>query len=221
MPCVARPWTFPRVRTSSAAIVVVRSLPSLAKSRRHIPLLKEEFRARVGEVQPDLPIYRSVEGELETFFEAYSRMKNRTRGEYGRSHNRFYSMAAVLLMFGFMVLPAVNLVNINVSRILERSSEIGVRKAFGASALILVWQFIVENIFLTVIGGFFGLLLSVGVLHLINHSGWMPYAQFHLDIQIFLYSVMIIFIFGVLSGVYPAWKMSRLHPVEALRGGSR
>ena len=44
-----------------------------------------------------------------------------------------------------MLLPTVNLVNINLSRILERASEIGVRKAFGASSRTLVGQFVVEN----------------------------------------------------------------------------
>ena len=45
-----------------------------------------------------------------------------------------------------MLLPAVNLVNLNVSRIMERASEIGVRKAFGASSRALVGQFVVENV---------------------------------------------------------------------------
>ena len=49
----------------------------------------------------------------------------------------------------FVLLPTVNLVNINVSRILERASEIGVRKAFGASRRTLVAQFVVENVILT------------------------------------------------------------------------
>ena len=68
----------------------------------------------------------------------------------------------------FMLLPAVNLVNLNVSRIMERASEIGVRKSFGASSLVLVGQFLVENLALTLIGGAIGLLLSVWLLWLVN-----------------------------------------------------
>ena len=52
----------------------------------------------------------------------------------------------------FMALPAMNLVNLNISRILERASEIGVRKAFGASSWTLVGQFLVENLILTLVG---------------------------------------------------------------------
>ena len=53
----------------------------------------------------------------------------------------------------FMLLPVVSLVNINTTRILERASEIGVRKAFGGSSLTLVGQFVVENVILTLLGG--------------------------------------------------------------------
>ena len=55
-----------------------------------------------------------------------------------------------------MLLPAVNLVNLNASRIMERASEIGVRKAFGASSRTLVGQFVVENVVLTLIGAALG-----------------------------------------------------------------
>ena len=51
------------------------------------------------------------------------------------------------------LIPTVNLVNINISRIMERASEIGVRKAFGAPARTLVGQFLVENVLLTLVGG--------------------------------------------------------------------
>src|SRR5256885_1583041 len=67
-------------------------------------------------------------------------------------------IAAVALLF--MALPTLNLVNLNVSRILERASEIGVRKAFGASSRALLGQFLVENVVLTLIGGALGLALS-------------------------------------------------------------
>ena len=66
----------------------------------------------------------------------------------------------LLVMFLFMALPTLNLVNINLSRILERSSEIGVRKAFGASSRTLVGQFVMENVILTLVGGALALVLS-------------------------------------------------------------
>jgi putative ABC transport system permease protein len=60
-------------------------------------------------------------------------------------------------MLVFMLLPALNLVNLNMGRILERSAEIGVRKAFGATSMQLAGQLVVENILLCLAGGLLGL----------------------------------------------------------------
>ncbi len=49
----------------------------------------------------------------------------------------------------------------------------------------------------------------------------IPYAQLQLNYRIFGWGVVLAVIFGLLSGVYPAWRMSRLHPVLALKGASR
>lgn len=125
----------------------------------------------------------------------------------------------LLIALLFMLLPTVNLVNLNLSRIIERFSEIGVRKAFGASSTTLVGQFIVENIILTLIGGAIGLIGTVLALAVVNSSGLIPFGHFVLNLKVFFFSIIICLFFGLFSGVYPAFKMSRLHPVEALRGG--
>ena len=126
--------------------------------------------------------------------------------------------AIIIAMILFMLLPTINLININVSRIMERAGEIGVRKTFGASSWTLVGQFIVENVMLTLFGGVIGFALSRFALRFITESGWFPYAEFHLNHRIFLGGFVLAVFFGLLSGVYPAWKMSRLHPVQALKG---
>jgi putative ABC transport system permease protein len=111
--------------------------------------------------------------------------------------------------------------NINVSRIMERASEIGVRKAFGASSWTLVGQFIVENVLLTMVGGVIGFIGSLFVLRAITESGLIQYAEFHINYRVFFYGLGTAVFFGLFSGVYPAWKMSRLNPVQALKGASR
>ncbi|GAA4025249.1 ABC transporter permease [Hymenobacter glaciei] len=118
----------------------------------------------------------------------------------------------------FMLLPALNLVNLNVTRIMERASEIGVRKAFGASGGALVAQFLVENVVLAVLGGLLGLGLAAGALGLLNGSHLIAYSQFSLSWWAFGWGMVLALVFGLMSGVYPAWKMSRLNPVDALRG---
>jgi putative ABC transport system permease protein len=121
----------------------------------------------------------------------------------------------------FMMLPTLNLVNINLSRIMERSSEIGVRKAFGATGRALMGQFLIENIFLTLVGGLLGLALAYGALRLISGSDFIAYAQFSLSLPVFGWALLITLVFGIMSGVYPALKMSRLQPVNALKGGAK
>ncbi|GAB4052961.1 ABC transporter permease [Spirosoma litoris] len=121
------------------------------------------------------------------------------------------------VLFMLMGLPAINLVNINVSRIMERASEIGIRKAFGAPVKTLVWQFIVENIFITFIGGAIALVLTLIVIHLINTSGMIAYADLTINLSVFLISLLVCLIFGLLSGVLPALRMSKLTIAEALK----
>jgi putative ABC transport system permease protein len=193
----------------------------LAKDRAEIPALKAEFRARVRTVElPDARRYEKLFAPLETPFETVARLFLGDRGEEQARPERLIALFAGVALL-FMLLPTINLVNLNVSRIMERASEIGVRKAFGASSRTLVGQFVVENVLLTLIGGAIGLGLSVFVLQALGASGVVQYARFGLNLRIFAWALATALFFGVFSGVYPAWRMSRLHPVDALRGASR
>jgi putative ABC transport system permease protein len=121
-------------------------------------------------------------------------------------------------MLLFMLLPALNLVNLNAGRILERRAEIGVRKAFGATSAQLAGQFVVENILLCVAGGLLALAATAGVLALIENANLIPYLKLNMNLAVFGYGLLIATVFGLLSGVLPAWRMSRLDPVHALKG---
>ncbi len=195
----------------------------LARSAADFQAMRDEFRARLGQVEfPDPKEWNFINGQMDTYFEAVSRELVGSREDDGLSSRPGRLLAAIVIIaILFMLLPTVNLININVSRIMERASEIGVRKAFGASSWTLVGQFIVENLLLTLIGGALGFALSRLVLQFITGSGWFPYAEFHLNHRIFLGGLGLAIIFGLFSGVYPAWKMSRLHPALALKGGVR
>jgi putative ABC transport system permease protein len=104
-----------------------------------------------------------------------------------------------VLMFLFMLLPTINLITINTSRILERSSEIGVRKAFGATPTTLVGQFIVENVVLTLCGGVIAVVLALTVMAVFNASGLVPFLQLGFSLSVFLISLGICLFFGLLS----------------------
>jgi putative ABC transport system permease protein len=132
------------------------------------------------------------------------------------SPSRFVGVT-VLFAFLFMLLPAINMANINIGRILERSAEIGLRKATGASMRTLIGQFIFENIVLTFLGGLVAFVAAWLILRMLN-GGLFTYGTLALNYRVFLTGFVLILVFGFLSGIYPAWRMARLEPAAALRG---
>jgi putative ABC transport system permease protein len=128
----------------------------------------------------------------------------------------FYTVIAIFMVL-FMSLPAINLVNLNVSRMMERASEIGVRKAFGAPVRTLIGQFVIENLFITAIGGTIALVLSGIIVSLINRSGWIVKADLTINLAVFAASVLICLVFGILSGLLPALRMARVSIAQALK----
>jgi putative ABC transport system permease protein len=180
--------------------------------------VRAELHARLQSFTPPSPQWQTLTASLETKLEGVGRGLYPGQTTFDRTYGGFLAMVLTGAALLFMALPAINLVNLNVSRIMERASEIGVRKAFGASSRTLVLQFLVENLVLTLIGAAVGFVLAGLALRAINDSGLIPYASLSLNVRVFVWGTALAFIFGVISGVYPAWRMSRLHPVNALRG---
>lgn len=130
---------------------------------------------------------------------------------------KFFTMLSFCL-FMFILLPMLNLINLNISRIMERSSEIGVRKAFGATSTEILGQFIFENVVLTFLGGAIGLVLAFIAIHLINDAQLMgEYTTLAINWKVFIYSVLITLFFGMLSGLLPAYRMSKSQIITALK----
>ena len=192
----------------------------LARDERDIPGIQAEVARLATTVQFDDPkeydtAFFWADGKLDFF-------ARQILGTHRQADSGKWLLLAVVgaLMLLFMALPALNLVNLNTGRILERSAEIGVRKAFGASSRQLVWQFVVENVLLCLAGGVLGLLFAQGALAWLEGSGLIPYLNVDLNLAVFGWGLLLAVVFGLLSGVLPAWKMSRLHPVQALKGAN-
>jgi len=186
----------------------------LAKSKEDIPKMEQEYNQMLKKVPFDRKQFDRLYCRADTYLASF------TRGYYGNDTNSGVGKLMWrlgLIVFIFLLLPTINLVNINITRIMERSSEIGVRKAFGASSKTLVYQFIIENIILTFIGGLIGVILSVVAMWLINEADLIGNLNLALNLKVLLYSFVACLFFGLLSGVYPAWRMSRLNVVTALK----
>ena len=70
-----------------------------------------------------------------------------------------------------------------------------------------------------VLGGILGSLATLGILHVIALSDLIPNAQFSLSLRLFFVGVVVTVFFGLFSGIYPAWRMSRMAPIVAIKGG--
>lgn len=192
----------------------------LARSPADLPRIRADVERVARTVQP---VPDQIFGK--TTFWADTKLDVFARNLLGRQSDVDSGAGRLLMMIAggmlvFMLLPALNLVNLNMGRIMERSAEIGVRKAFGATSLQLAGQLVVENVLLCLSGGLLGLACAQGVLWWLEASQLIPYLEVHINPTVFGCGVLLAFVFGLLSGAIPAWKMSRLDPVHALKGAA-
>ncbi|WP_119081141.1 ABC transporter permease [Chitinophaga alhagiae] len=187
----------------------------LGRTAKDLGAMQAEYAAMISKVPLDTASFNSIQGSADTYLASFARvLGGKASGSSGVPRFIIYISIFVFL---FMLLPTINLVNINTSRIMERSSEIGVRKAFGASSGTLAIQFIVENLILTFLGGLLGLLLSGVILAMVNSSRLIPNAHLTINFTVLAAFVLACLVFGLLSGVFPAWRMSRMQVVSALK----
>lgn len=124
------------------------------------------------------------------------------------------SMAAIALVVG-----GIGILNIMLATVAERTREIGLRKAVGATSAVVMRQFLLEAGTLTLIGGVIGIIFGVIVSYLM--SLFMKYMGFDWDFVISFMSVFaaisVSILTGVIFGLYPSFKASKLNPIDALR----
>lgn len=184
----------------------------LAASKSDVPKMQKEYEQMVRRLPMSDKEFDHINSYADTFITGYLRTGN-------ESHSGVAIALAAIAIFTLLVmlLPTLNLVNINITRIMERSSEIGVRKAFGASSKTLVYQFIVENLILTLLGGLIGVILSFVIIQVLNSANLIPHLVLSLNFTVLSIALLTCLIFGLVSGVYPAWRMSKLNVVTALK----
>lgn len=127
---------------------------------------------------------------------------------------RLFSTVMVAIASISLLVGGIGIMNIMLASILERTREIGVRRAVGARQSDIVRQFVVESVLISFAGGVLGIFFGFGMSRLIALlAGWSTIVTARSILLAFLVSISV----GLIFGIYPAVKAARLDPVEAIR----
>ncbi len=131
----------------------------------------------------------------------------------------FNNVMGVVVLIGLVItgislfVGGVGVMNIMFVSVTERTKEIGIRKAIGAKRRAILTQFLFESAAICLLGGVVGIVISFAVAEAIDRM-LMPAS---VSIPIVLIALSVSFLVGVLAGLIPAWRASRLNPIDALR----
>jgi putative ABC transport system permease protein len=113
-----------------------------------------------------------------------------------------------------LIVGGIGIMNMMLTTVTERTREIGLRKAIGATRRDISIQFLIEAIVLTILGGIIGIILGLLVSNAVNSLGIL---QTSVSLSSILLSFGVSAIIGIIFGYYPANRASKLNPIEALR----
>ena len=118
-----------------------------------------------------------------------------------------------------LVVGGIGIMNIMLVTVTERTREIGIRKAIGASRGTILTQFLMEAVVLCMMGCCLGIFLSWAILQIVNTVVASLDMAFHLNLGVVLISVGFCFVIGLVFGLYPANKAAKMKPIDALHYG--
>ena len=145
--------------------------------------------------------------------------------EFSKVNGLFVALKGVAYFVGILVLLSgiIGISNIMLIVVKERTNEIGVRRALGATPWSIRGQILMESIFLTIISGMAGIALATGVIALVNNqldgmdTSEMMFANPSVDLRVVFTALSILIISGLLAGLIPAQNAIKVKPVDALR----
>ena len=180
------------------------SIAFRADNPRDIDNMREEIRGemrRLRKIPPAEPDNFSI-NQQDMLTEFYNKIT-------GTSYLVVFIIAAISLVVG-----GIGIMNIMLVSVTERTKEIGIRKAIGATRRNILFQFLSESVTISSIGGIIGIILGVLIAQFL-----LSYIK--LDASVSLTTIFIGYFFsaivGIISGMYPAYRAARLNPIDALR----
>lgn len=186
--------TFKNINMMNISLI---SMDDLEEAKREIALLLRQ--------RHKLPDYRDNDFELRDTTE----IMNTVGSVSGLMTVLLTAVAAISLLVG-----GIGIMNIMLVSVTERIKEIGLRMAIGATPMNILGQFILEAIVLSTVGGAIGVALGIGGAKLIGDiQHWPILIEVSSAVGAFLFSSVV----GMFFGFYPAWRASRLNPIDCLR----
>lgn len=145
--------------------------------------------------------------------------------EYNKINGLFVALKGVAYFVGILVLLSgiIGISNIMLIVVKERTNEIGVRRALGATPWAIRGQILMESIFLTIVSGMAGIVLATGIIAIVNKalSGMdtseMMFLNPSVNLGVVMVALAILVISGLLAGLIPAQNAIKIKPVDALR----
>src|SRR5579859_2522301 len=121
---------------------------------------------------------------------------------------------SIIIVFVFLIIGGIVIMNIMLASVTERTREIGVRKSLGATRRDVLYQFVIESAVISTIGGIIGILVAATISFVIGAVTPVPMA---VPINWVLIAVAVAAVVGIVFGAYPAYRAAKLDPIEALR----
>lgn len=112
-----------------------------------------------------------------------------------------------------LIVGGIGIMNIMLVSVTERTREIGIRKAVGAKRRDILYQFLVESVLITLVGGFLGILIGISGSYLLKN---LTGTETVISPSILMISLIFSIVIGLLFGILPAYKASKLNPIDAL-----
>ena len=143
-------------------------------------------------------------------------------GEEQENSRQFASVLQIIISFigiGTLLAGVIGISNIMVFVVKERTKEIGIRKAIGATPASIIAMILQESIFITMISGYFGLVSAILILNSIGDSLMEKYfiSSPYIETSNAIWATIILIFFGALAGYLPARKAAKIKPIVALQ----
>ena len=213
--------------TWTADLMGLMSCTILAKDRADFPAIREECDRR-------LAAYNQVIGENGWKFISRNRPYDQEKDAIAFGANYEPDLQAerrsrLVIYLILLIVPAINLSSMTQSRLRQRVSEIGVRRAFGCTRGEIAGQILAENFIVTLLAGVLGFLLSVGFAYTCNDIIFAQEfsmtlnpptvdASILIHLSTFLWALLFCFVLNLLSAGIPAWRAARMNIVESIGG---